>query len=842
MKASLRPSAFSAVIRVLCLLTILSCSEKGPKAKLVEPVAPGSTLAGEVVHRDELLKGPKAEGRLGDFKLMNSEVSFIIEGPRASSGYLTYGGLVVDAARAGGLDYFEEAGLIVNLRSFRAEEIAVVNPGGAGVAAVVRAQGLLDIVPIVNEMLPVQIGEGSMEIVYTLEPDSSRLRMDVRVTNTGEKRETFQAGAMFLFGDHVKRYVPGAGFDTGQYAGRVVDLFGGIGRDVGYGWLSPKEDMTIILNILDVFVILGDSAPLAPDESFEMTRYLIVSEGSVESLMDAKAAALGIGRPQGRIEGVVGGVAFDEAQDVEIHVTQVQDEIVRHVTMTRPAADGSFAVSVEPGEYDVAALAPGRKRQDFGKVEIQAGVIKRMEFSLPLPGRLSYEMVDAEGLALPAKLTVAFSDPAAADAGDALLGEPSRPDGIQTLVFSHLGHGEERIEPGAYTITASRGFEYTIESAPVVVTPGETAGFRATLSRVVDTGEYRSGDFHIHAMPSPDSEDLLEMKVQAFAAEGLELPVSTDHDRLTDFEPIIRELGLSERLKSFIGDEISTNVKGHFNAYPLEFLPLARNFGAVDWFGLPIPMVVETARESNAGDELVQLNHPRGSSAYFNHVDFDPSAGMGRKNSDDFTTAFDAIEVFNGKRKDDTREVLRDWYGLLNHGVFLTAMGNSDSHSAAQKQEVGYPRTYIRFPGVKSVTEIGKSDLIRAIRSGDASVCAGPFVTIEADGRSMGSTVTAEGGAVDLAVKVQAPPWMRVDRVKIMVNGTEREDLRAQVAESRDPIRFEKTISLSVASDSWVIAIAEGDADLSPVVLGATPLSFTNPIFIDTDGNGRFDP
>lgn len=67
-------------------------------------------------------------------------------------------------------------------------------------------------------------------------------------------------------------------------------------------------------------------------------------------------------------------------------------------------------------------------------------------------------------------------------------------------------------------------------------------------------------------------------------------------------------------------------------------------------------------------------------------------------------------------------------------------------------------------------------------------------------------------------------------------------------------VRYVGVLPVAIASDSWVVVEAGGalpaDPDEEPatpytytrITTGFSPLSFTNPVFIDFDGNGRFAP
>src|SRR6185295_9630281 len=62
-----------------------------------------------------------------------------------------------------------------------------------------------------------------------------------------------------------------------------------------------------------------------------------------------------------------------------------------------------------------------------------------------------------------------------------------------------------------------------------------------------------------------------EDRVASLVCEGVEVAVATDHNHWTDLAPSARTLGVSDRLGTIPGVEISSlsGRFGHFNAYPL---------------------------------------------------------------------------------------------------------------------------------------------------------------------------------------------------------------------------------------------------------------------------------
>jgi len=60
-------------------------------------------------------------------------------------------------------------------------------------------------------------------------------------------------------------------------------------------------------------------------------------------------------------------------------------------------------------------------------------------------------------------------------------------------------------------------------------------------------------------------------------------------------------------------------------------------------------------------------------------------------------------------------------------------------------------------------------------------------------------------------------------------------------------MRFKIALDLPVKRDSYIVARVDGDQPMAPVIgdrlrFDVRPLALTNPIFLDTDGDGKFTP
>jgi len=203
------------------------------------------------------------------------------------------------------------------------------------------------------------------------------------------------------------------------------------------------------------------------------------------------------------------------------------------------------------------------------------------------------------------------------------------------------------------------------------------------------------------------------------------------------------------------------------------------------------------------------------------------------------------MEVLATRRQSMTEPVLRDWYGLLNRGFRVTATGNSDSHILFG-HEPGYPRNLV-WVGKDRPDEVTDQEVVDAVkRARRVIVTTGPVVEAWVGETPIGGFVRGRNARVRLRIKVQAAPWIDVRSVEVVVNGLVAH--WQPVPESRRVVRLERVVDLPLSADSWIVVLARGQRPLAPVVPTTRanepriPLGFTNPIWVDYDGDGRFTP
>lgn len=467
---------------------------------------------------------------------------------------------------------------------------------------------------------------------------------------------------------------------------------------------------------------------------------------------------------------------------------------------------------------------------------------------LPLLGELDFDVSDAEtGKPIPAKLTlVGVAGTPDPQLGHGDIGQHEAGVlGVYNRVMTLSGSGAFRVPAGRYDVYVSRGPEWGIAvQHNVTVHAGAAALVQARLKRAFSTAGWLSADLHVHSACSTDSRVPMRDRVFEFVADGIDFIVATDHNVVCDYAPLIAEAGVGALLASASGDELTTAGWGHFGAFPLPQNPDRAGHGAPHLAGRD-PAKLFAELRAQFPDALLNVHHPRidAEIGYFTIGRFDPRTD--RADRPGFSLYFDALEVLNGYQDSERRSVDRlidDWFALLNHGHLVTATGNSDTHH--QNNNIGgYPRNYIALAddrplGVRAI------DVARALKARRSFFTTAPFVKLQVAGGQPGDLVPLRSDSTSIELEVLAAPWVTVNRVIVYLNGQEAQ--RVAVPPSTEPLRLRTALPIRIQRDTFVVVRVDGDQPLAPIVgdrrrFDVRPLALTNPVFLDRDGNGRFD-
>ncbi|MBW2274894.1 MAG: hypothetical protein JRG96_16630 [Deltaproteobacteria bacterium] len=169
-----------------------------------EYLPPGKASARRIEEEEELIRGPLAHSKLGDWLLENGEARFVVQdvGQRELYSVGQYGGNIIDAELVGneGKDNFLELQPGINIETvINAQSAEVVNDGQDGTAAVLRTCGPDDLLDFVNPSSQVNdLGNPNIRFfeladdfdlevegcnTFTLEPGDTYVRLDTEIFN-----------------------------------------------------------------------------------------------------------------------------------------------------------------------------------------------------------------------------------------------------------------------------------------------------------------------------------------------------------------------------------------------------------------------------------------------------------------------------------------------------------------------------------------------------------------------------------------------------------------------------------------------------------------------------------
>ncbi|MBT3222280.1 MAG: CehA/McbA family metallohydrolase, partial [Proteobacteria bacterium] len=363
------------------------------------------------------------------------------------------------------------------------------------------------------------------------------------------------------------------------------------------------------------------------------------------------------------------------------------------------------------------------------------------------------------------------------------------------------------------------------------------------------------------------------VRLDSLAAAGLDVAVLTDRNMLNTqliSAPSAGTLLLPGTEIQLTGEGKDRPFIGHMSVFPIDpasdvnHRPSESIASSIDtWRGL--------TPYKNAGDLVLQLNHPRGvqlapskkllptQHGLFAIVRYNQQEPVGegantwmtRAEEGTKTTAldFDAIEVVNRFSLAGYKNVRRDWYDLLAQNYGITGTGNSDSRSLNVEQ-AGFP---INLVDCKK-DPFDPAAFVAAVKGQHLSVTTGPVVSLEVisgeEKATPGNTLKGKS-TVKAKVRVEAAPWIPVHMVRLVVNGKVVKRHTAEKPLMDDVLRADLTWDVELEGDSFIVAEAGWPLDkkvkgvgkpYQQVAPGYVPLGFTNPVLVDVDGDGTWTP
>lgn len=454
------------------------------------------------------------------------------------------------------------------------------------------------------------------------------------------------------------------------------------------------------------------------------------------------------------------------------------------------------------------------------------------ENNKPIPARIT--IVNAKG----AMQTVG------AESNDHLAVRPG-------TVYTSNGTATFGLPVGDYTIYAGRGFEYSLASLKLSVKAGDNVSRKLTIRREVPTQGYVACDTHVHTLThSGHGDSTVQERMITLAAEGIELPIATDHNVHIDHTSYAKSMKVNKYFTPVIGNEVTTKV-GHFNIFPVRKGAKIPDYKSTDW-----PTIFDNIYKT-PDVKVCILNHGRDLHSGVRPLGPKWHNALVGQNLDGRLLRANAMEVVNSAAiQTDPYQLFRDWMALLNRGYILTPVGSSDSHDVA-RHFVGQGRTYIRCddhdPGNISINEAVDNFL-----QGQVMVSYGLVVQMTVNDKyQSGELVRLSGDKVKIEAKVLGPHWVEADQITLYANGKKVKSVTISKGLRDLPAGVKW-------QGSWIIDRPEHDVHLVAIASGpgvdgfywatAKPYQPTSPawtsrvlgcsgaIWLDGDNNGRRTP
>src|SRR3954451_24823105 len=486
--------------------------------------------------------------------------------------------------------------------------------------------------------------------------------------------------------------------------------------------------------------------------------------------------------PVGTLAGVIKDAEGNPADTTHIKIRP--DEFAAKHCVAYPDTKGQYNLQLPEGKYDVEFVDAGRA-SITNKVTIRPRITTTINPAMTTASAIIFDVKDDTGRSTPCKAQFIGVNGTKSPE----LGPMSRAHGCKDQYHSEKGKFRVALPPGHYKVIVTRGIEFSHLEQLVTIEKEHTIKFEGVLRRLVNTTGWVSADYHNHSVPSGDTSVSTEDRIINLAAEQIEFAPTTEHNRLYDWGPYIKKLGLQEYVMSVPGIEL-TGSGPHLIAYPFKPVPYTQYSGGPEWDRDP-RLDALTLRDWQGAepDWWVQLNHP---DMVENFVDRNNDG----KNDGGYIGLADMIDGLETQNSNDSG-ILRGapysvgpdnlgqdklyqswdfiWLQMLNRGHRYSAVAVCDAHSV-WGNGVGTWRMYLPSKTDKP-GEIDWRENSRHAKAGHAILTCGPFLQVQTDdGVLPGGTVT-DRSQVNLKVKVQCTDWIDIDRVQVLVNGRQPNDL-----------------------------------------------------------------
>lgn len=386
------------------------------------------------------------------------------------------------------------------------------------------------------------------------------------------------------------------------------------------------------------------------------------------------------------------------------------------------------------------------------------------------------------------------------------------------------------LPPGKTLLKISRGPQYELVEREVEVAADKQVMLDIALKKVIDLRArgWVAGDAHLHMihgeMQRATSYEDVALTCRAGGLEwayvNQEYSGAGEHT-LADFHAECRKVS-RDGFQLLLGGERPKSLLGH-NAL----------LGVTDPFVIPDDPPYHRAAVAihQQGGVLFPVHPLRyfpGKQYLGQWLDF-PGNNLGREIVFDayLGPSFDGLSVLSDQPNDQRAHRL--WFNLLNKGLFVPAMADSDACFDRPKFERNTPGFWNTFVYVGEGGKVDNRQLAHAVREGRTMATTGPLLLWDIDGKTSGDTLLPDG--TEREVHIQAwhahHNWTlspaRLGKVELLRNG--------KVVRVWEPGTPDAVVSMNIQEKEacWYAVRAYGTDDrwqvavTSPIYFRATP-------------------
>jgi len=525
---------------------------------------------------------------------------------------------------------------------------------------------------------------------------------------------------------------------------------------------------------------------------------------------------------------------------------------LRQLWVTTP--DGAAPLPLSFGEFDRwnARWSPDGQRialisNENGNVKLvlrdfagggETPVIAAKRRYLAPRGRLTIEISDERGRAVPARVALIGSDGRAAAPDSAWMHADDGFDRALQPSETHYFHCPVRCTidapAGDTSVWVQRGFSYLPwrQNVKLVAGADQRVAVRLQPNALPPSfGRFRSADLHVHMNYGGHYRATPRTLAAQARAEDLDVVynlIVNKEERVPDIAYRPGPDPVSDADAQIIhSQEFHTSYWGHLGLLGLSDHVLSPGFAAYQNSPLAsaYPDNGAVADLAHAQGALVGYVHP------FDTVP-DPAKDKSLTNELPADVANGKVDYIEIVGFSDHKATAAVWYKLLNLGFRLPTGAGTDAMTnyASLRGPVGMNRVFVDTGG-----DTSPRALLAALKAGRTFASNGPLLGLEIDGKHPGDTVSRPSGKVHYRIALRSP--VKVDHLELVANGK----VVKSFALSGDRRRLDAEGELPVAASGWLVLRAWNDG-ADPEVLDIYPYATTSPVYLDLPGGLPPDP